>query len=174
MKTKTTTHLLMAAAGLILLILINSTRLQAQCWQWASRTGGTDMENPTALSVDPNGHTAVCGEFMGTAIIGSSTLTATAGRDVFTAIIDSSGTVIKGMAGVGNGSQNIANGVASDVNGNIYVTGNFEDTIIFDNVTLISEGYSDIFIVKYDASGNLLWAKTSWRIKFCLCQRYCR
>jgi len=55
--------------------------------------------------------------------------------------------------------QNFANGVASDINGNIYVTGNFEDTIIFDNVTLISEGNSDIFIVKYDASGNLLWAK---------------
>ncbi len=160
MKTKTTTHLLMAAAGLILFILINSTRLQAQCWQWASRTGGTSLENPTAMSVDLNGQMAVCGEFTGTAIIGSSTLTDTVGRDVFTAIIDSSGTVIKGMAGVGgNGSQNFANGVASDINGNIYVTGNFEDTIIFDNVTLISEGNSDIFIVKYDASGNLLWAK---------------
>ncbi len=148
-------------AGLILILAIQISTYQsnAQCWQWAVNTGGTSLENPMSIAVGPNGQSAITGEFMGTAIIGNDTLVATAGRDVFTALLDSNGVVLKGLGGVGDGLTNIGNGIASDANGNVFITGNFTGTISFDNVPLESAGLGDIFIVKYDSTGNLLWAK---------------
>jgi hypothetical protein len=148
-------------AGLMLILAIPFSTYQsnAQCWQWAVNFGGTSLETPTSMSVGPDGLTAITGEFMGTAIIGNDTLVAATGRDVFTVLLDSNGIVLKAMDGVGDGVENIGNGIASDANGNIFITGNFSETIMFDDVPLVSAGLGDIFIVKYDASGNLLWAK---------------
>jgi len=131
----------------------------AQCWQWATGLGGINMETPTSIAVDPYGHMAITGEFMGTAVFGTHELVATSGRDVFTVLLDSTGTVLNAMAGVGDGLENIGKGVASDAQGNVFVAGNFMGTITFGDVSLVSEGDWDIFIVKYDAGGNLLWAK---------------
>lgn len=54
--------------------------------------------------------------------------------------------------------------VEPDGNGNIYATGSFGNTsITFDTITLYNSGMSysnDMYIVKYDASGNVLWAKS--------------
>lgn len=149
----------LAALLLILSFQFSTFQLSAQCWQWAVRTGGTSLENPSSITVGPNGHSAITGEFMGSAIIGNDTLVATNNRDVFTAILDSNGVVLKGMGGVGDGINNISNGIASDINGNIFITGNFTGTITFDNVSLVSEGLGDVFVVKYDPSGSLLWAR---------------
>ncbi len=148
-------------AGILLMLGIQFSTYQsnAQCWQWAVNTGGTNLEKPTSMVVLPNGHTAITGEFMGTAIIGNDTLVVVAGRDVFTALLDSSGVVLKAMGGVGDGIENIGNGIASDANGNIFITGNFTETIMFDDVPLVSAGLGDIFIVKYDINGTVLWAK---------------
>ena len=131
----------------------------AQCWQWATGLGGADMETPTSAAVDPNGHMAITGEFIGTAVFGTYTLVATSGRDVFTVLLDSSGVVMNAMGGVGDGPENIGTGVAFDANGNVFITGNFTGTISFGDVTLESAGSGDIFIVKYDAGGDLLWAQ---------------
>ncbi|HEY8660540.1 MAG TPA: SBBP repeat-containing protein [Hanamia sp.] len=54
-------------------------------------------------------------------------------------------------------------GISADQNGNTYITGSFGGTISFpaepNPIQLTSEGGDDIFIAKYDASGNVLWAK---------------
>lgn len=51
--------------------------------------------------------------------------------------------------------------VATDSDNNIYVTGYFTSyTITFGNITLnnTAPGYRDIFVVKYDSMGNVIWA----------------
>lgn len=54
--------------------------------------------------------------------------------------------------------------IAYDAAGNVYVTGAFYDTVDFDpNVgvfNLISNGTSDIYVLKLDALGNFIWAKS--------------
>ena len=55
--------------------------------------------------------------------------------------------------------------VASDHDGNIYVAGSFNSpsmvfaSTVYNNNSLFSG--SDIFLVKYDSLGNVLWAKTA-------------
>lgn len=55
--------------------------------------------------------------------------------------------------------------VSADAQGNVFVTGRFfSPTITFDTITLTNTDSSgnteDIFIAKYDTSGNILWAKS--------------
>ena len=52
--------------------------------------------------------------------------------------------------------------VAVDALGNAYVTGNFDSpTINFGSYTLTNTGIRNIYLVKYDASGNVLFAKSA-------------
>jgi Secretion system C-terminal sorting domain len=58
--------------------------------------------------------------------------------------------------------------VATDSIGNVFETGCFNDTVIFGMDSLfenISEIANDIYLVKYDSSGNVLWAKSSFQDK---------
>src|ERR1700756_5471296 len=48
-------------------------------------------------------------------------------------------------------------GIAADTNGNIYVAGSFRGTVGFGSTNLTSAGGSDIFVAKFDNSGNLQW-----------------
>jgi hypothetical protein len=54
--------------------------------------------------------------------------------------------------------------LAADQNGNCYVVGHFDSTLIkFDTITLYNQGnilVNEIFIVKYDFNGNVAWAKS--------------
>ena len=53
--------------------------------------------------------------------------------------------------------------VSTDATGNVFWTGNFNDYFItFGTDTLSNShpGYDDIFLVKFDALGNVLWDKS--------------
>lgn len=60
----------------------------------------------------------------------------------------------------GSGSDN-ANAVTTDPSGNVIVAGFFySPTVSFGTFTLTNTGNYDLFVVKYDASGNVLWARS--------------
>ncbi len=48
--------------------------------------------------------------------------------------------------------------IATDANGNSYVTGYFSDISSFGRTTLNSSGLFDVYVAKLDPSGNWLWA----------------
>jgi hypothetical protein len=63
----------------------------------------------------------------------------------------------------GSVSNDYSNATCTDANGNVYITGTFQgSTITFGSDTLQNSaaGTLDIFIAKYDASGNVLWARS--------------
>jgi hypothetical protein len=64
----------------------------------------------------------------------------------------------------GGSTADQAYGVALDGSGNVYVTGYFSGTVDFDPGTgeeiSTSNGGEDIFLSKFDPSGNFLWANT--------------
>ncbi len=59
----------------------------------------------------------------------------------------------------GGTSIDYAYGVATDLTGNVFVTGSYEGTANFGTTQLTNTGQKDIFVVKYNASGNVQWAK---------------
>ena len=138
---------------------------------WAKTVGGNCNSWGTGIKTDAHGNCYVTGYFDNSAIIifGSDTLSSAGSSgplNFFIAKYDSLGNVLWAKTANGTINQSMGNGpsINIDVNGNVYVTGTFGNnpiinTITFSNVILTGFGKSDIFIVKYDSSGNVLWAK---------------
>ena len=58
----------------------------------------------------------------------------------------------------GSGANDQGNAIDVDSNGNVYVTGAFEQTVTFGSTTLTSAGRDDIFVAKMNSTGHWLWA----------------
>src|SRR5258706_3225361 len=67
----------------------------------------------------------------------------------------------KSMGGV---SDDFGLSITTDSSGNVFTTGSYQGTADFDpsagTANLSSAGIGDIFITKFDSSGNLVWAKS--------------
>jgi len=64
--------------------------------------------------------------------------------------------------GFGGDYVDKANELATDADGNVYMAGEFySSSITFGSTTLYNTGVSDIFIVKFDSSGQVIWAQLS-------------
>ncbi len=76
-------------------------------------------------------------------------------NDVFTQNLD-------WVHGFGGSTLDMAYQITQDDTGNVYAVGNFSDTVDFDPgpgvFNLIGNGTLNIFVSKYDAAGNLIWA----------------
>ncbi len=126
---------------------------------WAKRAGGTNKDAGIGIALDGIGNSYITGEFQGGANFGSTTLTSTSTLpDIFIAKYDASGNVLWAKQAGGSSSDHGRN-IAVDGSGNSYITGEFEGSASFGSTTLTSSGGVDIFVTKYDASGNVLWAK---------------
>jgi len=138
------------------------TNAQSASFLWAKSAGGTSYDEGNCISTDANGNVYVTGYFQSPSItFGTTTLTNTGAFDIFVVKYDASGNVLWAK-GVGGTKDDVGNGISTDANGNVYVTGFFYSTsITFGTTTLKNHSNStnDIFIVKYDANGNVLWAK---------------
>ena len=150
----------------LLLSSIFSVNAQTPNWQWAKSAGGTGYESSTGVCTDASGNVFITGLFFSPTItFGTTTLTNAGGMDIFIVKYDATGNVLwaKSAGGVyGERGQS----VCTDASGNVFITGHFYSptitvgTITLTNTNQTSDSTSDIFIVKYDASGNVLWAKS--------------
>lgn len=130
--------------------------------QWAKSAGGASPDEGTGISTDTAGNVYVSGRFESSSItFGSTSLTNTSVYcDIFVVKFDANGNVIWANRAGGTGPDECRS-LATDANGNVYITGDFESgTINFGGTTVTNFGiFQDIFIVKYDAGGNVIWAK---------------
>lgn len=59
----------------------------------------------------------------------------------------------------GPGNEEIQ-AMTSDEKGNVYAAGHFTGTVSFGSITLCSQGEFDLFFVKYDKHGRVVWARS--------------
>ncbi|ESU22320.1 hypothetical protein FEDK69T_23030 [Flavobacterium enshiense DK69] len=136
---------------------------------WAGAMGGMYDEGGSSLVVDNSGRVSATGYFVGTVDFDPSPGTAnlTSGQgDCFVLAYTSSGSYNNALAIGGYSVYNFhgeGKSVATDAFGNVYVAGTFQGTVDFDpsasTAYWTSAGIDDIFIAKYDSSGNYLWSK---------------
>jgi len=136
---------------------------------WAKNIGGASSDQGNSIAVDGSGNVYITGSFLGTADFdpgaGVANLIALGGTigDTFFAKYDTSGNYLWAKR-IGNAQDDTGYGIAVDSNGNVYITGFFQNIAMdFDpgagTANLTPVGSIDIFFAKYDASGNYLWAK---------------
>ncbi len=148
------------AFSTVLLIFIFSLSF-AQTWQWAKYAGGTNLDYGNAIIVDAIGNSYITGYFYGSATFQSTNITSNGYGDVFLAKYNSNGNLVWIKTAGSAGGNDYGYGIALDQIGNLCITGRFETSAIFGSYTLTASGNSDIFIAKYDTSGNTIWAKSA-------------
>ncbi|WP_437971971.1 SBBP repeat-containing protein [Sorangium sp. So ce260] len=62
-------------------------------------------------------------------------------------------------AALGGAGTDSAYAVATDTEGNLYVTGYFSGTVDFGAGPLVSAGATDVFVLKLDPAGHALWSR---------------
>ncbi|MCH8903697.1 MAG: T9SS type A sorting domain-containing protein [Bacteroidetes bacterium] len=134
---------------------------------WANSMGGRNSGAGNSFSTDAFGNIFVTGTFWETVDFdpGPETfnLTSNGYGDIFIQHLDADGKFIwaKSIGGVGF-DQGYS--LITDISGNVYVSGSFQDVVDFDQTgasfNIISNGYYDVFIQKFDASGKFIWAQS--------------
>lgn len=131
---------------------------------WAKSTGGDGSGHVNDLTIDSKNNIILSGVFSSTYIVFDSIRldNLSSDWDIFTTKYDSGGNALWAFSAGGN-YQDIACSVGTDLEGNIYTSGySRSDTLKFDNLNLIKIGtkyYNDLFVVKHNKEGQLLWAK---------------
>ena len=150
-----------------MLALISTTNLvtaQTPIWAWAKSAGSISNEYSNAVCTDASGNVYITGTFIGSTItFGSYTLQneAMGSHDIFVVKYNASGNVLWAKS-AGGTSSDYAYGICADIGGNVYITGYFNSpSITFGTITLTNSGINDIFVVKYNNVGNVLWAKSA-------------
>lgn len=136
---------------------------------WAKSATGTSYDVAYTIAVDASGNPYVAGWFQSPSIkFGSTTLLNNditgASNDLFIAKYNTSGNLqwVKRAGGDGNDQTS---SISVTTSGNLFLAGQFASpSIIFGSDTLVNTSstyYDDIFIAKYDTSGNVLWATST-------------
>ena len=121
---------------------------------WAKSLGAITGQ---ALALDASGNAFVCANFTGTRTVGSFTITGTLSEAAIVRV--SSQGAINWVRTGGSAGTDYATAVATDAAGNCLLAGRFAYIAQFGSQTLSSAGQGDLFLAKYDATGNLLWVK---------------
>jgi hypothetical protein len=141
-------------------VLFISVQAQAPFYAWGEQAGASGNDEGYAIAVDAAGNSYITGGFGDTARFGSFTLI-NAGpnyKQTFVAKYNASGTCLWAKQG-GCPQDDQGQGICVDNQGNVYITGYYNySAATFGSQNLPAAAWDDIFIVKYDANGNVIWA----------------
>ena len=125
---------------------------------WSMQQGGSGNDYSYGIGLDADENVIVAGNFMGSAIIGGSTLVSAGGSDIFVAKYDRDGVPLWGVR-FGGTHLDGASAVAVDMAGNIYVSGYFGGSVDFGGGVLTSDGVDDAFVASFTPAGAHRWSR---------------
>ncbi len=119
-------------------------------WLWANKSTCPSYDFGYGIFADAWGEVVLTGNFFGTAVFGSTTLTgnAASNSDAFIAKISSGGTWTSAEK-LGSSGMDSGYGVYVDASANVYWYGQFSGTVTLESFNLTSNnGSQDVFIAK--------------------------
>ncbi|PCI98808.1 MAG: hypothetical protein COB15_05075 [Flavobacteriales bacterium] len=153
----------------VLLICISSTFTfgQTSSLDWVKSLGNVNWWCD-ATTTDIDGNTYITGFFNDTVDFdpgpGVFNLISNGGSSLFIEKLDANGNFLWAKSIAVDTAPYTDKTITTDVTGNVYIAGTYDDTVDFDPglgvFNLISNGSSSIFIEKLDVSGNFIWAKS--------------
>lgn len=140
----------------------------AQGLEWAFKTGGSLTDVGYAVVADKNDYIYTTGNFENGGDFdpgpGAANLSSSGSTDIFIQKLTTGRKLVWARKIGGNGADS-GNGIAVDQQGNIYLTGYFSNSMDADpgpmSFFISSFGEWDIFVIKLDKNGKLLWAASA-------------
>ncbi len=124
--------------------------------QWIKEIAQSSLDKSGDIKVDTQGDIILTGHYTDKNNFGYFNLAATDQRDAFVAKLNTAGDFIWVKRASGRG---FAEGmsISLDADNNIFVAGYFEQNMLLDLNPFQSEGWDDMFIAKYTATGGCEW-----------------
>lgn len=130
---------------------------------WSQSSGGNFNDLGNSVATDIFGHVYVSGGFASDSIsFDSTTLVNAFGSmpDIFVVKYDANGNPLWSRR-EGDIDNDHSVSVTTDVFGNVFVAGHYHSlSFTVGNSTLTNSGMGDIFLLKYDSTGNALWGQS--------------
>lgn len=149
---------------LIAIFITNDLMSQPGSCGWLNTGAGEESEKGNCIAKDNNGNIYVAGSFTSPVMtlanisLNNFTNSGLPKEDIFIIKYDPLGNIFWAKT-FGGANYDICTGVAVDHDGNVVLTGYFaSDSINFGNSALINTGENDVFVVKLDQNGNVLWS----------------
>lgn len=128
---------------------------------WAKSTSGNNPNLITGIALDYHDALYLTGYFGGSFKVSAGTVnTSSASYDIFLAKVEQSDGSLDWMKRAGSTYEDGAHGVCCDKDGYPSIIGYFAGTAYFDNNSVTYSDYNDVFVARYDPSGNNLWVRS--------------
>lgn len=126
---------------------------------WAKKGGGNSFDAGYGVAADNSGAIYVTGVF--SRIIQFDQLSVQGGEyfSIFLVKYDANGNALWLNAGISNGFYNFGYGIATNSLNDVFITGMFGEVTNFSGTVLTSVAGPDVFLARYNSSGNLIWVK---------------
>lgn len=127
---------------------------------WALQGGSTREDENSDLQIDPDGNIYWSGSFWGVGFFGDSTLTPPlSNKSLFLLKLTPFGEITQATTFHGSGAKEIGE-LAFDASSNIFLTGNYSDTLFQKNSFWTASQEGNIFAAKLNSNFEMEWLQT--------------
>lgn len=136
---------------------------------WVKNGGGDEHDVAASVAVGNNEAIYITGDFYDQADFQGVSLQAMGSSDMFLVKFSEDGTIEWAKTNGGT-AVDVATSVGTDLNGNVFVSGYYQGTTIFQNFSASALDYNDVFVSKFDENGFCQWLSSagSWKLDNCL------
>lgn len=129
-------------------------------FSWARTIGGSNSEDAQQITIDNQGNILICGGFRSATVYLADTMLSSCGCAPYTflAKYSDSGELIwaRNLLGI---SEVRCNDVAVDKNNDVIITGFYISGIYLENDTIPGSDFPNMYVVKYNQDGQILWSR---------------
>lgn len=144
---------------IIFLLALLTGVVNAQEWLWTADISCSDNSQTNVLKSDNSGNLLMFMVFEGDITVGGRTISSLGSKDILLSKFSPDGDTIWNKH-IGSAGQDSPRRLTVNDADDIFITGGFAGTTNFDGIILDNTyGSEDIYLVKYTASGNVVWAK---------------